>query len=249
MFRNARRARSGFTLIELLVVIAIIAILAAILFPVFAQVRESARQTSCLSNMKQIGNGLLMYLQDYDEVTPPADYGVVPPTSAFSFLTGGGSPVQAATWADLFQPYVKNLKIMKCPSDASGPRLNGATLVPGEPLSYGVNQYFYRTPVNSFHSGWGLPLASVPRPASKIYVAEVASSKGIELVRPDRFDGFRRHKEGSSYLYLDGHAKWHKMPLAWLTYIPAGGGWSDTTAAEAAPWPQWIPWTDTEEAW
>ena len=66
-------SRSGFTLIELLVVIAIIAILAAILFPVFAQAREKARQTSCLSNSKQLGLGLLMYVQDYDETWPRND--------------------------------------------------------------------------------------------------------------------------------------------------------------------------------
>ena len=64
------RRRLGFTLIELLVVIAIIAILAAILFPVFAQARESARQTSCLSNMKQLGLAMTMYAQDYDEAVP-----------------------------------------------------------------------------------------------------------------------------------------------------------------------------------
>src|SRR5438094_8508507 len=65
------RQTKGFTLIELLVVIAIIAILAAILFPVFAQAREKARQVTCLSNMKQVGLGLQMYVQDYDETLPP----------------------------------------------------------------------------------------------------------------------------------------------------------------------------------
>ena len=66
----ARRSRAGFTLIELLVVIAIIAILAAILFPVFAQARDKARQSSCLSNEKQMALGILAYTQDYDEIFP-----------------------------------------------------------------------------------------------------------------------------------------------------------------------------------
>jgi prepilin-type N-terminal cleavage/methylation domain-containing protein len=69
---HIRKSNKGFTLIELLVVIAIIAILAAILFPVFAQAREKARQTSCLSNCKQIGLSLQMYAQDYDETLPNA---------------------------------------------------------------------------------------------------------------------------------------------------------------------------------
>ena len=73
------RNRRGFTLIELLVVIAIIAILAAILFPVFAQAREKARQTTCLSNMKQMGTAIMMYVQDYDEVTPANRTAGAPP--------------------------------------------------------------------------------------------------------------------------------------------------------------------------
>ncbi|HEY3298451.1 MAG TPA: prepilin-type N-terminal cleavage/methylation domain-containing protein, partial [Armatimonadota bacterium] len=74
MLVRATKRNSGFTLIELLVVIAIIAILAAILFPVFAQAREKARSASCLSNEKQIGLGLMMYMQDYDETYPMAYY-------------------------------------------------------------------------------------------------------------------------------------------------------------------------------
>src|ERR671938_833458 len=91
-----RHRKTGFTLIELLVVIAIIATLAAILFPVFSQARESARQAACLSNGKQIGLALNMYLQDYDEAFPPADYGAPvtrPPYTQFAWFSGAGGPV------------------------------------------------------------------------------------------------------------------------------------------------------------
>ncbi len=87
--------RRGFTLIELLVVIAIIAILAAILFPVFAQAREKARQTSCASNTKQIGLAIMQYVQDYDEYFPPSQYG------------GGNTGIVQRLWYGLVDPYVK----------------------------------------------------------------------------------------------------------------------------------------------
>jgi prepilin-type N-terminal cleavage/methylation domain-containing protein len=102
---NIHRARRGFTLIELLVVIAIIAILAALLFPVFAQVREKARQTSCLSNLKQLGTAMFMYSQDHDGLFPPA--------------IGRESGVRTyyeMSWMRMIQPYVKNLGILIDPS-------------------------------------------------------------------------------------------------------------------------------------
>src|SRR4051812_7716570 len=102
--------RNGFTLIELLVVIAIIPILAAILFPVFAQAREKARQTGCLSNLKQIGTGLMMYTQDYDEAYPCNWYGGLWPT-----MPNG----RQYKWMDALYPYVKNEQVFTCPSDAS----------------------------------------------------------------------------------------------------------------------------------
>jgi len=91
-----RYATSAFTLIELLVVIAIIAILAAILFPVFAQAREKARQTACLSNQKQIGLAIMQYAQDYDEAYPRGA------------RKEPGMDWQSLTWQELVNPYIKN---------------------------------------------------------------------------------------------------------------------------------------------
>jgi prepilin-type N-terminal cleavage/methylation domain-containing protein/prepilin-type processing-associated H-X9-DG protein len=109
--------RSGFTLIELLVVIAIIAILAAILFPVFAQARAKARQASCTSNLKQLGTGLMMYIQDYDETFPRANQGA---TEAECDAAPGGCWYRSGNaslifWQQLAQSYIKNFGIMTCP--------------------------------------------------------------------------------------------------------------------------------------
>ncbi|HLV81153.1 MAG TPA: DUF1559 domain-containing protein [Chthonomonadaceae bacterium] len=102
--------RNAFTLIELLVVIAIIAILAAILFPVFAQAREQARATSCLSNTKQIALGELMYSQDYDEQ-------IMPWITVNRRLATSTQPVQEqGCWFTIIQPYIKNTQILFCPS-------------------------------------------------------------------------------------------------------------------------------------
>ncbi len=103
-------SRSGFTLIELLVVIAIIAILAAILFPVFGRARENARRSSCMSNLKQIGLGVMQYVQDYDEKYPQAYY----------YPNNNSSAGGYAQWSGTTQPYLKSEQIFVCPSDAGG---------------------------------------------------------------------------------------------------------------------------------
>lgn len=100
-----RNTKRGFTLIELLVVIAIIAILAAILFPVFARARESARKTSCLSNLKQLGLACHMYAQDWDELMP-CDYYACNSSTTHARLVGQ------------ILPYIKNRQVMYCPSAA-----------------------------------------------------------------------------------------------------------------------------------
>src|SRR5713226_635305 len=117
------RRRGGFTLIELLVVIAIIAILAAILFPVFAQAREKARSATCLSNNKQIGLAVAMYLQDYDSAYP-AQKG----DGIFVFAAKGKD--QGQNYYDELMPYVKNGPVWICPSDILNANDKQALLAP-----------------------------------------------------------------------------------------------------------------------
>jgi len=176
--------RRGFTLIELLVVIAIIAILAAILFPVFARAREKARQSSCLSNTKQIALGNLMYAQDYDEQL-----------CAYSRANVG-------SWRTQLEPYVKNLQIFECPSRRdSGAQYSygynyvycdnrslGEFVSPAETVMFvdcGVNDNAPPTRVNYNHCN---------RPSQDTYVY---------ICRPDP-----RHNDGCNIAWIDGHSKW-----------------------------------------
>ena len=123
----SRGKSRGFTLIELLVVIAIIAILAAILFPVFAQAREKARQSMCLSNLKQCGLGLMQYVQDYDESYPPS-WGYHAPTAA--------EPDDFIMWENIIMPYVKNGRVV-----AGGETYGGVFTCPSFPYDAQRNVY------------------------------------------------------------------------------------------------------------
>ena len=109
---SGTNTRRGFTLIELLVVIAIIAILAAILFPVFAQAREKARQATCISNQKQLLTAALMYQQDYDETWHRIKSGPIVGNN-----NNPGDPDQGFGSEDMLKPYIKNTGLFKCPSD------------------------------------------------------------------------------------------------------------------------------------
>lgn len=196
--------RKGFTLIELLVVIAIIAILAAILFPVFAKAREKARQSSCLSNMKQMGLAALAYAQDYDgtwlQFANVASSPIVPTDNNRNF------------WRFPLQPYVKNWQIFICPSNApGGGDMSNPNTTQGTG-AYGYNDQLgpvagiqesvikYPSQLAAFsdcyhwgmRNGWTMAYASCCQNptclATYLYKA--------------------RHNEGSNVAFADGHAKW-----------------------------------------
>ncbi len=197
--------RRGFTLIELLVVIAIIAILAAILFPVFAKAREKARQTSCLSNAKQLATGLYMYCQDYDEALP------------FCFSSDGyPGYTWYRYWYEQAEPYIKNTQIFSCPS--SGVQYNFLTR---RTADYGWNQAHmpYRYPYGA------TSLALLHRPAEIMMFCDAQPSGGI-VTWDNRMYTYcaicynnptyaylcnsvaNRHNDGANVGYWDGHAKW-----------------------------------------
>ena len=157
--------RRGFTLIELLVVIAIIAILAAILFPVFAKVRENARRISCESNMKQIGIALTQYQQDADEKFPCGLVGGNPPTvRTNSPATGVG-----VGWAGEIGPFMKSQQIIKCPDDSGSTPFTD---------SYALNEFL---PTSS--------IAGLAAPATTVLCFEVKNATANPTVTDENATG------------------------------------------------------------
>ena len=215
---QSRNARPAFTLIELLVVIAIIAILAAILFPVFARARENARRSSCQSNLKQIGLGLLQYTQDYDERLPIG-------------TNGGTVGNRGSGWAGASFPYIKSQQIFVCPSDTT-------------PVGNPVISYAYNSAITyPIPNTWSGPsLAAFNATARTVMVFEVSGATWIpatDVASPyspvgDGYSGgdilpggtkyttgymaanggtgaydapTGRHLEMSNFLFADGHVK------------------------------------------
>lgn len=207
--------RRAFTLIELLVVIAIIAILASILFPVFAQAREKARSISCLSNQKQVGIAFGMYVQDYDEITPPHTYPVP------------GQPV-GVLWHQMLIPYVKTPQVWGCQSGENGSRRGWAGPYTGDVgLGYN-NRGVSRLPL----AGFEYPSDTLAIMDSTYYVVwingnNVTAAANSPLYRPagylppvcnpvfqnelNNVTPAVRHAGGANAIYLDGHAKWMKQ--------------------------------------
>jgi prepilin-type N-terminal cleavage/methylation domain-containing protein/prepilin-type processing-associated H-X9-DG protein len=188
------RRKRAFTLIELLVVIAIIAILAAILFPVFAKAREKARETSCLSNCKQMGLGIVQYVQDYDEHYP-----------------GRAMNAEQFSWRVTTTPYVKNHQVFMCPSNPN----NGWTALDGTyPVSYGCNGWDQVSTV--MHWNGGVAMSACLSPAQLVLICESCqqwSEMNLDYCvawtqAPNGKGGlFEGHMGEGNIAFADGHAK------------------------------------------
>jgi prepilin-type N-terminal cleavage/methylation domain-containing protein/prepilin-type processing-associated H-X9-DG protein len=234
---NGPSRKAAFTLIELLVVIAIIAILAAILFPVFAQARDSARKASCLSNSKQMGLAIMMYTEDYDQIYPMGYY----------YELSGPTRGRRVQWCYNIQPYVKDQGIFKCLTDfepTPPAKSSGYTDLTVPALSYIPNYA-----VMPAHDGGSVNSAAVGTVANVIILAEKQYRIGTKVLKsyagtsgfwPDTPTGsdycrvtadrvlaaiarpsdsnyklarvaFYRHLGGSNFIFCDGHAKFHKL--------------------------------------
>lgn len=249
--------RKAFTLIEIIVVIAIIAILAAILFPVFATAREKARQTACVSNMKQLGLALMQYAEDYDELFP-----------------GGNSTSQGSTgWAGQIYSYVKSVGVYRCPDDAN--------VGSGNWTSYAINQNLSVQTVSGGHYA-GISLSQYSAPAMTVVLLEIRGNSITDVTSPKEtesptgkglgsltggwdpngglssgsncptanqlsyatgslggrgyncfFNGPTGiHNGGSVYVLADGHAKWLMGNV-----VSSGNMPSSATAAQNFSWP------------
>jgi prepilin-type N-terminal cleavage/methylation domain-containing protein/prepilin-type processing-associated H-X9-DG protein len=219
-------SRTAFTLIELLVVIAIIAILAAILFPVFAQAKAAAKKTACLSNLRQLGLGFFLYINDSDEVYPDR-------RDLKSSMPGGYRPWTTwppvdprAGWAQvIFDPYVKNVQIWSCPAILGSPLSDLPEVLQTTPTGAPVRTWFWRfaridNPVPLAYC-WGkteeqaladLQAANDPTVGDPQGMGDV--ELGVDPYFPESaanvaptMAGKSIHGNGRNRVYFDGHAK------------------------------------------
>jgi prepilin-type N-terminal cleavage/methylation domain-containing protein/prepilin-type processing-associated H-X9-DG protein len=237
---EAKGPFKAFTLIELLVVIAIIAILAAILFPVFGRARENARRSTCQSNLKQIGLGILQYVQDFDE--------------RFPRIASNGT--ESAGWADRIGPYLKSSQIFKCPS------FTGTTTQNTNPFAKGYTTYWLSRSIDDPNSvGAGMMQAAITNPSVTILngdggdasphttaafhcngcaangqppgatLANVCSGPGTAT---NLTQGGQQHLEGLNLSFADGHVKWYKSLTSQTSAVIYNGATGVTTTTPAS---------------
>lgn len=226
------RTTSAFTLIELLVVITIIAVLASLVFPVFAQAREKARQTICLNNLKQLTTATLMYAQDNDDSFPAQTrnpFAASPFNGKVPYAREDGRP--DVTWMSGVSGYVKNRSILVCPS---APMADGSPL---KPTKFSATSYAYNGLLGNNLPGERNLRADPPPLANTAGVARLAEcmlfeDHGITWTRSQpapRWNAYnshawcnasttilerRVHNQGMNVAYADGHAKWTKLSFA-----------------------------------
>lgn len=258
--KSTQLKKQGFTLIELLVVIAIIAILAAILFPVFARARENARRASCMSNLKQIGLGVMMYTQDYDELYPPA-------TATIAQTPQGGfwsTTYNFWFWPQIIYPYTQSTQVYFCPSSDSN-----ATFSASQTSNYGANLMIMRE-VESSPTYIPLSLATVNSPATKYLIMDAGkwrmdpvhvttTSSGWAWLPgsgPSGATGFYatsqpsdwnsgRHFDGVNVAFADGHVKWLKSSVVYQEASNCGSNCAYYYSSSAPPTTTsaWNPFT------
>ncbi len=218
--------RNGFTLVELLVVIAIIAVIAALLFPVFGSARRKGWQTFCVSNQRQIGNALALYLQDFDATYPNYRFEPLGSQQAGDF--------EKNSWRSAIAPYLQNIEVMRCPANPDNRTLSQD---PKFPISYAANRALNPrdyplplTPPARYATGSGIfgndlspgvKMAAIVHPAECIAVVEIARLPYSDFVVDIARDGapfgdnihcysdclFTGHTGLSNYLFADRHVK------------------------------------------
>lgn len=203
MRRASSRNQSGFTLTELLVVLAILAVLAAVLFPVLHSAREKAWETTCASNLHQLGLAVEMYLQDNDETFP------------VSFVAGREGP--DLSWRESVQPYVRNTGILTCPaSEHRGPKAD--ELPPEARASYALNAWLSPPDLTARGGGRGEPaaLGAVGDSSGTIMLCDAGYSNAPVALDWDHYLALgmqeqplptERHHGAANFCFVDGHVK------------------------------------------